>query len=106
MGQQKFPWIGKAVYMQATWGTYRDFWPFMTASQHRLLRRLKSGWLGMLPGDARIGDAVILARGGWVPAIVREEEEKRKVFVGEAYIHGIMDGGIRDENKCKEIEFH
>ena len=41
MGQQKFPWIGKAVYMQATWGTYRDFWPFMTASQHRLLRRLK-----------------------------------------------------------------
>ncbi|KAK0120495.1 hypothetical protein ONS96_010704 [Cadophora gregata f. sp. sojae] len=102
-----FPWIGIAVYMRATWNTYGDFWPFIGASQHRRLGKLENGWLGVLPGDARVGDIVVLARGGRVPLVVRKEEVEEKeriLFVGEAYIHGIMDGEIWDEKKCDEMK--
>jgi hypothetical protein len=103
-----FPWIGIAMYMWATWETYGEFWPLTAASQHRRMGRLENGWLSMLPGDARVGDIVILARGGKVPLIVRkgegEMEHKRIVFVGEAYVHGIMDGEAWEEERCKEIK--
>jgi hypothetical protein len=93
--------------MRATWDTYGDFWPYIAASQYRRLGRLENGWLGMLPGDARVGGVVVLARGGRVPLVVRKEEKEGKqriVFIGEAYIHGIMDGEIWDEERCEEIE--
>ncbi|KAH6712358.1 heterokaryon incompatibility protein-domain-containing protein [Leptodontidium sp. MPI-SDFR-AT-0119] len=105
-----FPSLAIAVYMRATWATYGDFWPYMVASQYRRLGKLGNGWLGMMPGDAKVGDIVILARGGRVPLVVREEAlnggdvQKRMRFVGEAYVHGIMDGEIWDEEKAREIE--
>ncbi|KAH9219729.1 heterokaryon incompatibility protein-domain-containing protein [Leptodontidium sp. 2 PMI_412] len=105
-----FPSLAIAVYMRATWATYGDFWPYMVASQYRRLGKLGNGWLGMMPGDAKVGDIVILARGGRVPLVVREEAlnggdvQKRMRFIGEAYLHGIMDGEIWDEEKAREIE--
>jgi hypothetical protein len=103
-----FPWIGIAVYIRATWDTYGEFWPFIAASQRRRMGRLENGWLSMLPGDARVGDIVVLARGGKIPLVVREGEgemgQKRIVFVGETYVHGIMDGEAWEEERCKQIE--
>ncbi|PQE21336.1 Heterokaryon incompatibility protein [Rutstroemia sp. NJR-2017a WRK4] len=106
-----FPWIGIAVYMRATWETYGDFWPFIVASQHRRMGRTENGWLGMMPGHAKVGDVVILASGGRVPLVMRKKEtevdgvqEKRALFIGEAYIQGIMDGEMWDEQRCEDIE--
>jgi hypothetical protein len=106
-----FPWIGIAVYMTAAWDTYGDFWPFTVASQHRRMGRMENGWLGMMPGYAKVGDVVILARGGRVPLVLRKKEtevdgvqEERVFFVGEAYVQGVMKGEMWDEQRCEDIE--
>jgi hypothetical protein len=55
-------------------------------------------WLGLAPNDARIGDCVAVLAGGRVPYILRN---RRKIdgsqsgsweLIGDAYVHGIMDG--------------
>jgi hypothetical protein len=54
--------------------------------------------LGLVPGDCREGDLVCIVYGCSVPVILRQvstEESGRNdhfVLVGEAYIHGMMDG--------------
>ncbi|KAH7348530.1 heterokaryon incompatibility protein-domain-containing protein [Rhexocercosporidium sp. MPI-PUGE-AT-0058] len=108
-----FPSLGIAIYMRATWATYGEFWPYVEAAKLRRLGRLENGWLGMMPKGARVGDVLVLVRGGKVPLVVRrealkgagEDEMKMRVrFIGEAYVHGIMDGEIWDEERGGEIE--
>ncbi|KAL2063734.1 hypothetical protein VTL71DRAFT_5539 [Oculimacula yallundae] len=117
------PWLGIAMYLRATWDEYGGFWEYLEASRLRRMGRLENGLLGMLPRDARVGDMVVLVRGGGVPLVVRRvegEEEgkgdryrdqkgngkgKRRVrFVGEAYVYGIMDGEVWDQEMCGDIE--
>ncbi|KAI2618615.1 hypothetical protein GGS26DRAFT_602758 [Hypomontagnella submonticulosa] len=66
----------------------------------------KGGYLGVGPGSMREGDEVAVLLGLSVPVLVRPlensgeeeqgggEEGRRYEFVGECYVHGIMDGEL------------
>ncbi len=54
----------------------------------------REGYIGMLPSHARVGDLVFAFAGGMMLYVVRdvgEEEEGKFTFVGEGYVHGLID---------------
>jgi hypothetical protein len=89
--------------------------------------RLKSGigateYMGLVPGLCEVGDVVVICEGVKVPLVLRNraesvgaevsrggveiEADKGKVkweFIGDAYVHGVMDGKNWDEKKCEDI---
>jgi len=74
-----------------------QYWETAAAFAKRLsngtLCFTKKGFLGLVPGDARVGDEVCIFHGGATPFILRKNEsESAHVLVGEAYIHGIIHG--------------
>ncbi|KAK1974411.1 heterokaryon incompatibility protein [Colletotrichum cereale] len=51
------------------------------------------GYVGMAPGGARPGDAVVILLGSRIPYVLRPSRDgTRCCFVGEAYCDGVMDG--------------
>jgi hypothetical protein len=53
----------------------------------------EDGWMGLMPAMTREGDVVCVLRGCEVPLILRDNGGgSRWSSVGEAYVHGIMDG--------------
>jgi hypothetical protein len=54
----------------------------------------EEGWFGLAPMDAEVGDRIALLEGGEVPYILRRKlgEENEWEIIGDAYVHGIMDG--------------
>ncbi|KAI8721720.1 HET domain-containing protein [Fusarium sp. LHS14.1] len=56
----------------------------------------ESGYFGIGPPDAKIGDEVWVLLCGKVPHVIRRSSEKSLEFeyVGDAYVQGIMDGEV------------
>ncbi|KAJ4290882.1 hypothetical protein N0V90_010078 [Kalmusia sp. IMI 367209] len=54
----------------------------------------KRGYVGVVPGLGEVGDVVAIMKGGCVPFLVRESEERqgRVRLIGECYVHGVMKG--------------
>jgi heterokaryon incompatibility protein (HET) len=50
------------------------------------------GFIGLAPESAEIGDIICIFHGGVVPFVLRPEADGRYRLLGEAYVHGIMDG--------------
>lgn len=51
------------------------------------------GYVGLCPIESKPGDVMYILHGGYVPFIVRWSEECHAYkLIGEAYVHGIMDG--------------
>lgn len=50
------------------------------------------GRVGLAVRGAREGDIVVIARGGRVPYVLRRLPNAEFKFVGEVYLHGVMDG--------------
>ncbi|MCJ1379676.1 hypothetical protein MMC17_002778 [Xylographa soralifera] len=73
----------------------------MFLAQRRICRTEK-GYIGIVPRTAEKGDSVGLFKGGAVPLLLRSEDDKWEL-VGDAYIHGIMNGEAFVEEKCKYI---
>ncbi|KAI0449282.1 heterokaryon incompatibility protein-domain-containing protein [Xylaria acuta] len=69
--------------------------------------RTAQGCIGLAPATVRPGDLVILCKGGKKPLIVRasynEPNQKRFTLVGDAYLHGIMEGEAWNEQNCYPI---
>ena len=63
----------------------------------------RMGYFALVPPKTKIGDQVGLLKGGKVPLILRQEDNKWRL-VGESYVHGIMQGEAFDETKCRELE--
>ncbi|KAH7408816.1 heterokaryon incompatibility protein-domain-containing protein [Phaeosphaeria sp. MPI-PUGE-AT-0046c] len=67
------------------------------------------GYLGVGPPRTRAGDDVWILHGGRVPFILRtleagtEANSKRRTLVGDAYVHGIMDGEAVEEGQVQSI---
>ncbi|KAH6644550.1 heterokaryon incompatibility protein-domain-containing protein [Boeremia exigua] len=65
---------------------------------HRVLRGgrrfavTKKGRLAWCPNTCQVGDAISVLAGGTVPIVLRECGNKTYQVVGDAYVHGIMDG--------------
>ena len=84
--------------------------PFSDAAIWRCVKRsfvtTKKGYLGLAPWGAREDDVVCVLRGGDVPFILREKEDGYWKLVGEAYVHGIMDGSwVRNAVKDDVMDF-
>ena len=50
------------------------------------------GYLGRVPLGSVIGDKICILFGGCVPFVLRETGDGHFKFIGECYVHGIMDG--------------
>ncbi|KAK0717282.1 hypothetical protein B0T26DRAFT_709393 [Lasiosphaeria miniovina] len=75
------------------------------AANGRRLFTTKRGYVGFGPMSTKSGDSVVLFRGGRTAYILREYRKKRKeqvisyALVGEAFVHGMMNGeGFADES--------
>jgi hypothetical protein len=81
-------WIGRAI---------------VTLGETRALFATHDGHLGLGPNRARKGDVVFVVPGNETPLVLRPlpGTQDRFTFVGECYVHGIMDGqalgGYSDE---------
>ena len=63
-------------------------------------------WMGFIPMDAEIGDVIALLEGGRVPYILRPKtgvDEGCYELIGDAYVHGIMDGEGWSPDLLQEI---
>lgn len=55
-----------------------------------------SGYIGLLPEATKQGDLVCVFHGGRIPFVLRQRRDGYYHFVGEAYVHEIMNGeGVR-----------
>jgi hypothetical protein len=50
------------------------------------------GYLGRVPRGSEVGDKICILFGGSVPFVLRDTGDGYVIFIGECYIHGIMDG--------------
>ncbi|MCJ1360241.1 MAG: hypothetical protein MMC33_010244 [Icmadophila ericetorum] len=73
----------------------------MFLTQRRICKTEK-GYIGVVPRMAQKGDFVGLFKGGAVPLLLRTEGSNWQL-VGDAYIHGIMNGEAFIEEICKYI---
>ena len=83
----------------------------MSTMNCRLLRTGR-GYLGLASQEAKVGDKVCILGGVLMPFLLREREREGDgdggfVIVGQAYVHGIMDGEAVDqfevERRGKEL---
>jgi hypothetical protein len=61
--------------------------------------------LGCMPQTAKVGDQICLFYGGRLPFVIRPCGDRRYIYVGNCYLHGIMDGEAVDMKDLKEEEF-
>lgn len=73
---------------------------------YRSFATTQKGYLALVPRKATPGQLVCVLRGGNVPFILNRRQDKYFELVGEAYVHGIMDGEfVRDARKEDLKEF-
>lgn len=94
------------LYWLSGWRGFNHFWPYITCAQHRRLGWAEDGRLCLLPADADVGDTIILACGGRAPLVVRARGDGCYQLVGEAYIHGVMDGEAFKQDTCHDIKMN
>ena len=60
--------------------------------QSRRLVTTEKGFMGIAPLTVHKGDEVFILPGGRMPMVLRRRDEKGYMLVGDAYLHGIMQG--------------
>ena len=70
----------------------------MTFQRDRRPFLSNSGHVGLAPARAEPGDCICIIFGSPVPYILRASTEGKFVLIGEAYVHGIMDGEWLDHD--------
>jgi hypothetical protein len=78
-----------------------DFECNATLSENRCLMKTERGYLGLAARHTSVGDSVVLS-GSQTPFILRPVGSRWKM-VSDCYIHGIMNGEIWDETKCRPL---
>ena len=76
-------------------------WHMMQSTCARTLVLTKKGYLGLGPTNAQKGDLVCILYGCSVPVIIRKYGQDYR-FVGESYIHGLMDGAAVDQPSLRD----
>lgn len=70
----------------------------MEAIERRRFFVMDKGFMALGPAQTRVGDKVVVLEGMHVPIVVRKDEEGGgHAVVGEAYVHGLMDGEAFNE---------
>lgn len=65
--------------------------PLKAMTSHRRFATLDTGYMGLVPRQAQVGDAVYILKGGHVLYVLRRNGNSY-ILVGECYVHGLMDG--------------
>ncbi|KAI0012251.1 heterokaryon incompatibility protein-domain-containing protein [Xylariaceae sp. FL0662B] len=75
------------------------------AATHKRMFRSENGYLGLGPKRLEKGDLVVLVKGGRAPLVLRESDKDGAMYelIGDAYVHGAMDGKLFDESQCRNI---
>ncbi|KAH8655076.1 heterokaryon incompatibility protein-domain-containing protein [Tricladium varicosporioides] len=102
-------WFGKMTYMGMKFGmnmyTSRDkISPSKILGFGRTLFKTERGHVGLSSPHTKAGDAIALFQGGKMPFVIREAEEGKWQIIGDAYIHGIMNGKEFDSSKCDMLQ--
>ncbi|CAF9905887.1 MAG: hypothetical protein HETSPECPRED_005979 [Heterodermia speciosa] len=65
------------------------------------------GYMGLFPAQAQKGDAIAIVYGAHTPFVIRPKSQDFQ-FIGECYIHGVMDGeamkGVDPERQWEDIK--
>ncbi|CAO2655450.1 Nn.00g105140.m01.CDS01 [Neocucurbitaria sp. VM-36] len=72
------------------------------ASNRRFIRS-KQGFIGLVPAETHVGDAIALFKGGGSPLIIRSSSGGKWKLVGDSYVHGMMNAEVFCEEKCHTI---
>jgi len=56
------------------------------------------GYVGLVPAHSHPGDVICILLGALLPYVIRGGDNGRYQLVGEAYVHGIMDGEYMKKN--------
>lgn len=110
----------KPVMMFVLWVAHIMKWPALTkmvmlepqvAFKHvatpmayRRMIRTEKGYIGLAPRLAKPGDWIALCKGGRLPLVVRPKDEDWEL-IGDAYIHGLVNGEQFDKEDCKPMWF-
>ncbi|KAJ8132498.1 hypothetical protein O1611_g1123 [Lasiodiplodia mahajangana] len=80
----------------------------MARSASRVLFTTNAGRMGVASVGVRPGDKVVILMGSDMPCILRDREEGNTLrFIGESYVHGVMNGEVLDSIPRKDkIEKH
>jgi hypothetical protein len=107
-GLNRLPRVFKALgflgYTISTWHGFGDFSSYLTQVYDRRLGGTARRYLCLLPLHAQVGDQIAILKGGRVPVVLRPLGDGYVQFIGEAYIHGIMDGEAFREEECVEVK--
>ena len=75
-----------------------------TACQSRRFATTSNGYIGLVPACSEIGDVVYLFSGFSIPFVLRDRQNGHFVLVGDAYVHGIMEGEFWREGNVKWLD--
>jgi hypothetical protein len=115
-----YRFLGLMGYFVSSWRSYGEFATYITHATERRLGSTRTGLLCLLPKNAQSGDLLVLLEGGRVPVVLRPSKRgggndngedhtdegglsQVTTFVGEAYVHGIMDGEAFRSYLCEDI---
>lgn len=78
--------------------------PAITRCMYRSFIVTEKGYLGLgSRNTVPFQDHICVLRGGRVPFILRKRRDDYWVFIGEAYVHGIMDGSFVRRAKKEDL---
>ncbi|KAK8029343.1 hypothetical protein PG991_006399 [Apiospora marii] len=83
--------------------SYIEFFGRIGITKQRRLITTKKGYIGLAPRETRVGDVILVLQGYCAPIVARRGQRWR--VVGDAYIHGVMEGEAFDETKCTRVWF-
>ncbi|EXJ66909.1 uncharacterized protein A1O5_10104 [Cladophialophora psammophila CBS 110553] len=90
----------------------RKMWDYLFTAQEFAARFVDAkvcvttnGYVGIVPGAARVGSLVTLFSGSAVPFVIDESKEFPRCYrhLGECYIHGIMQGAENQDSGLFDI---
>jgi hypothetical protein len=77
-------------------------------SYNRRMSRTDNGWLALVPGNTKQADKVVFLKGGKMGYVGRKRRDAAQEtwgMLGEAYVHGVMNGKAWDEGACRAFQF-
>ncbi|KAF2811546.1 uncharacterized protein BDZ99DRAFT_277151 [Mytilinidion resinicola] len=97
---------GAASFAMALKSNMGQFNNYMGILAHNAGRRpfiTENGYVGVGPNGLKEGDEAVVVLGAAVPYVLRTESTGRRILIGDAYIHGVMDGELLEGKPTVEV---
>ncbi|KIM93997.1 hypothetical protein OIDMADRAFT_149627 [Oidiodendron maius Zn] len=82
----------------------RNSYPLTIATVSRTFFVSRQGYIGLVPEISKEGDIICVFAGADVPHVIREAGDRSYTFVGECYVHGLMNGEAMDLVRDEKLE--